>query len=66
MLNNLCKHDISDEDCYKCIKHGIVFGCPTDCPDFDDVRKDMSPELLKQREEMMKILGVKDDPRWNK
>ena len=59
-LNYLCKHDISDEDCYKCLKHGIVFKCPEDCPDFDDVRADMSPAILAERERLMKILGVTD------
>lgn len=59
-LNYLCKHDVSDDDCYKCTKHGIVYRCPVGCPDFDDVRKDMSPAMLKERERLMKILGVKD------
>ena len=59
-LNYLCEHDVSDEDCYKCMKHGIVFGCPADCPDFKDVRDSMTPEMKAERERLMKILGVKD------
>ena len=59
-LNYLCANDISDDDCYKCGKHGIVFGCPPDCPDFEDTRKRMTPEMLKERERLMNILGVKD------
>lgn len=59
-LNYLCKNDVSDEDCYKCTKHGIVFRCPTGCPDFDDVRKEMPKEMLAERERLMKQLGVTD------
>lgn len=65
-LNYLCKHDVSDDDCYKCMKNGIVFRCPENCPDFDDVRQDMSKEMLAERERLMKILGIKDNPRWDK
>lgn len=59
-LNYLCRHDVSDEDCYKCMVNGIVFGCPEDCPDFSDVRDNMSDSMLEMREELMKQLGVKD------
>lgn len=59
-LNYLCENDISDEDCYKCAKHGIVFGCPKDCPDFKDVRKNMSAEMLDMRGQLMMKLGVED------
>lgn len=59
-LNYLCKHDISDDDCYKCIKHGIVFKCPKACPDFEDVRKDMSKEVLEERAKLMEQLGRTD------
>ena len=60
-LNYLCENDISDEDCLRCLIHGIKFACPDDCPDFDDVRKHMSPEMLKERERIMRILGLKDE-----
>lgn len=63
-LNYLCENDMSDDDCYKCVKHGIVFRCPDGCHDFEDVRKKMTPEQLKEREELMKKMGIKDDPRW--
>ncbi len=59
-LNYLCKHDVSDEDCYKCIKHGIVFKCPPRCPDFYDIRQDMSKEGLEERARLMKQLGRTD------
>ena len=59
-LNYLCKNDISDEDCNRCLVHGIMFGCPKGCPDFEDVRKDMSPELLAERDRIMKMLGRDD------
>ena len=63
-LNNLCENDISDDDCFKCCVHGIKFRCPDNCPDFKDVRRRMSPEMLAERERLMKKLGVSDDPRW--
>lgn len=59
-LNYLCRNDISDDDCYKCIKHGIVFKCPKACPDFADVRADMSKEVLEERTRLMKQLGRTD------
>lgn len=59
-LNYLCDYDVSDEDCYKCFKHGIIFRCPENCPDFEDARKRMSPEMLAERERLMKIMGVED------
>ena len=60
-LNYLCENDISDEDCLRCLINGIKFGCPEDCPDFKDVRKQMTPEMLEERERLMNILGVKDN-----
>lgn len=59
-LNYLCRNDISDDDCYKCIKHGIVFTCPKACPDFEDIRKEMSKEMLEARSKLMEQLGLKD------
>lgn len=59
-LNYLCKHDISDEDCYKCIKKGIVLRCPSSCPDFEDVRADMSKAQLDERQKLMDVLGRTD------
>lgn len=60
-LNYLCENDVSDEDCYKCLIHGIQFSCPSNCPDFQDVRKRMSPEMLDLRQELMRRLGVEDE-----
>ena len=59
-LNYLCRNDVSDEDCYKCMKYGILIGCPSNCEYFDDVRARMTPEQLEERERIMKIIGVKD------
>ena len=57
----LCTHNISDDDCYRCAKHGLIFDSDCrGCPDFDDVRKHMTPELLKERERIMKQFGLKD------
>ena len=63
-LNYLCENDVSDEDCYKCSKHGIVFRCPDGCPDFNDIRKKMTLEEREERSILMKKLGWDDDPRW--
>ena len=63
-LNYLCRHDVSDEDCYKCMKRGIVMRCPENCEYFDDRRKGMSEAQLKERAELMKKLGVKDQLPW--
>jgi len=63
-LNYLCANDVSDEDCYKCIKRGIVFRCPKGCPDFEDVRESMSADALQERDHLMELLGVQDDPMW--
>lgn len=60
-LNYLCENDVSDEDCYKCYKRGIIFGCPPNCPDFKDARAQMSPEMLAERDRLMKMLGVTDE-----
>lgn len=65
MLNYLCANDISDEDCGRCLVHGIKLFCPEGCEDFKDVRKQMSPDILKKRNELMKLMGVEDDPRWD-
>ena len=64
-LNYLCEYDISDEDCFRCYKHGIKFRCPDNCHDFKDVRKGMTAEMLAERERLMAIMGVKDDPKWS-
>lgn len=59
-LNYLCRNDVSDEDCYKCMKYGILIGCPSHCEYFDDVRSRMTPEQLEERERIMKIIGAND------
>ena len=57
----LCKHNISDDDCYRCGKHGLIFDSDCrGCQDFDDVRKKMPPEVLALREKIMKENGLKD------
>ena len=57
----LCKHNISDDDCYRCGIHGLIFESECrGCQDFADVRKDMPPEVLALREKIMKEHGIKD------
>lgn len=57
----LCKHNISDEDCYKCAKHGLIFESECrNCKDFQDIRLDMPPEVLALREKIMRENGLKD------
>ena len=34
-LDSTCIYDDSDEDCYKCVKHGYVWSC-AGCQDYDD------------------------------
>lgn len=63
-LNYLCKHDVSDEDCYKCTKHGILFRCLDHCKDFEDVRKQMSQQELEARAKLMEQFGLKDRLPW--
>ena len=64
MLNHICMHDVSDEDCYKCAKHGIVFRCPDNCSDFDDSRKYMDKKTLEARKKIMKQMGIKDTDKY--
>ena len=59
-LNYLCRNDISDDDCYRCSKHGITFRCPSGCPDFDDARKYMNEEELAERTRIMERAGLSD------
>ena len=57
----LCKHNISDEDCYKCGIHGLIFESECrGCPDFADMRNDMPPEIQALREKIMRENGLKD------
>lgn len=50
MLSNYgCVHDCSDEDCNKCLIHGIMLNdCPWDCPDYEDIcgRKGVMSEVV--------------------
>lgn len=34
-----CKHDVSDDDCRKCFKRGIIFSCPPNCEYFEEVER---------------------------
>lgn len=63
-LNYLCNNDVSDEDCYKCMKYGIIFRCPDNCEHFDDRRKGMTKEQLEERAKLMKQLGIEDTLPW--
>ena len=59
-LNHLCANDVSDDDCNKCMVHGIIFRCPHFCQDFEDIRGSMSAAMLAERERLMEIMGVED------
>ena len=59
-LNYLCEHDVSDDDCFKCVKYGVILSCPKECPYFTDVRQRMTPEMLAERDRLMKKMGVID------
>lgn len=65
-LNYLCDHDISEDDCNRCSIHGITYRCPEGCPDFKDVRKEMPPEVSKERNRLMEKFDIKDDPRYGR
>lgn len=57
----LCRNNIDDDDCYRCAKHGLIFDSNCiNCPDFDDARKYMSPEILELRAKIMKEHGLED------
>lgn len=46
-LNHLCKWDVSDEDCLKCLFYGIIYRCPAHCEHFSDLYpavEDKEPE----------------------
>lgn len=36
MVEVSCQNYDGDEDCQKCCKHGYIFSCPEDCPDYID------------------------------
>ena len=46
-LNDECKHNISDDDCYKCFKHGIIYSCPVACEHFEDIELNRKTFLSK-------------------
>lgn len=48
-LNDECKHNISDEDCYKCMKLGIIFGCPVRCEYFEENLRYLG-EAMKEKQ----------------
>lgn len=57
----LCKHNISDEDCYKCTVHRYISKSDCEgCEDFQDIRLDIPADVLALREKIMKEHGLKD------
>lgn len=36
MIEKSCMYFDGDDDCNKCVKHGIIYSCPYDCPDYID------------------------------
>lgn len=58
----LCKHDLSDDDCYKCAIHGYMRkGECSLCPDFEDMRAEMPEDILALREKIMRENGLTDE-----
>jgi len=51
MIRCDCVYDDSDEDCYKCVKHGYVLSCEG-CKDYETLfdRAKKSIEKMKERE----------------
>lgn len=49
-LNYFCINNVSDEDCNRCMKYGIKFWCPANCPYFDDGKTHVS-ERVKEMED---------------
>ena len=47
-LDDRCIHNVSDDDCYKCMKYGIIFSCPPGCKYFEDERY-KEPEEKQQK-----------------
>lgn len=56
-LNYMCENNISDSDCNKCLIYGVIYSCLPDCPDFKDSRLRMTPEMLKERDRLIKMLA---------
>lgn len=61
MLDVHCIHDVSDEDCNKCMVYGLIYCCPEDCKEFrDSVYKCSKEEASKKRRELFyEQYGVK-------
>ena len=53
-LDDRCRHNVSDDDCFKCMKHGILLTCLPGCKDFEDVLTE------EQREHLKKIYGYEE------
>ena len=43
VLNNNCRNDISDQECYRCSINGHITECPEKCEQFEPV---ISQELM--------------------
>ena len=43
-----CIYQCGDEECEKCLYHGIIFECPEDCEEY---KCQYDPKALKEHEE---------------
>ena len=58
-LNYNCIHNVSDEDCNKCLIHGILPACPERCNDYNKVVKvDDGGAWVGVLRHLMNIKGV--------
>lgn len=48
-LNNTCIHNVSDEDCNKCMIHGILLKCPEGCKDYNRGNRKTKSEYMKEQ-----------------
>lgn len=50
MRNYDCPYECSDDDCYKCAKHGYRFSCEG-CEDYENYQKEAREAFLKRQKE---------------
>lgn len=62
MLNAACYNDVSDDDCHKCLKYGIIARCEINCPYFT-MNGRYDEEDKKQIERYKKMMGD-DEEEW--
>lgn len=57
--NYACIHECGDEDCGKCMVHGIIMYCPCDCPDYESrLPKPTEKPKPQKDDKLTRIEGV--------